>query len=338
MADYLIAIQIGLIIDFHSLLKEKIMNTSYVSIVINPSAGNGKAKRIAQSLLQKIKSASDFEISINFTRGKNDATLITREAIMDGASMIIAVGGDGTINEVVNGFFLEGEPLNPLCELGIINCGTGGGFARTLNIPNSTVQQIEQLLKPGSIALDLGHIKCKDYSGATVSRLFVNECQIGIGSEVAAIVGKKSKFFGGTIAFGCVATFLAMFMKPLNLSIEFDNEDFQEFRLIGLVIGNGTECAGGMKLTPDAKLNDGFFDVLSINDMKTGQRILNLSKVYSGTHILSPHCSVKRCKKLKVRSASDVSLESDGEIFGNSPFDIEILPAAIMVKAGNINN
>ena len=314
------------------------MNTSYVSIVINPSAGNGKAKRIAQSLLQKIKSSCDFEININFTTGKNDATLITRKAIMDGASMIIAVGGDGTINEVVNGFFLEGEPLNPLCELGIINCGTGGGIARTLNNPHSTVQQIEQLLKHGSIALDLGHILCKDYSGTTVSRLFVNECQIGIGSKVAAIVGKKFKFFGGTIAFGCVATFLAMFMKPLNLSIEFDNEDFQEFRLIGLVIGNGTECAGGMKLTPDAKLNDGFFDVLSINDMKTGQRILNLSKVYSGTHILSPHCSVKRCKKLKVRSASDVSLESDGEIFGNSPFDIEILPTAIMVKAGNINN
>ena len=337
MADYLIAIQIGLIIDFHSLLKEKIMNTSYVSIVINPSAGNGKAKRIAQSLLQKIKSASDFEISINFTRGKNDATLITREAILDGASMIIAIGGDGTINEVVNGFFLEGEPLNPLCELGIINCGTGGGFARTLNIPNSTVQQIEQLLKPGSISLDLGHIICKDYSGAKVSRLFVNECQIGIGSKVASIVGKKSKIFGGTIAFGCAATFLAMFMKPLNLSIGFDNEDFQEFRLIGLVVGNGTECAGGMKLTPYAEPNDGLFDVLTINDMKIGQRIMNLSKVYSGTHIFSPHCSIKRCKKLQIRSDNEVFLEGDGEILGNSPFDIEIIPSAIRVKPCNLN-
>jgi len=313
------------------------MNTSYVSIVINPLAGNGKAKRIAQSILQKIKSSCDFEISINFTTGKNDATLITREAILNGASMIIAVGGDGTINEVVNGFFLEGEPLNPLCELGIINCGTGGGIARTLNNPHSTVQQIEQLLKHGSIALDLGHILCKDYSGTTVSRLFVNECQIGIGSKVAAIVGKKFKFFGGTIAFGCSATALAMFMKPLNLTIGFDNEVFQEFRLIGLVVGNGTECAGGMKLTPDAKLNDGLFDVLSISDMKTGQRMLNLSKVYSGTHILSPHCSIKRCKKLQIRSENEEFLEGDGEILGISPFDIKIIPSAIRVKACNLN-
>ena len=91
---------------------------------------------------------------------------------------------------------------------------------------------------------------------------------------------------------------------------------FQEFKLIGLVIGNGTECAGGMKLTPDAKLNDGFFDVLSMNDMTVAQRMLNLSKVYSGKHILSPHFSVKRCKKLQIRSDTEVSLEGDGEMLG----------------------
>ena len=313
------------------------MKTSNIHIVVNPTAGSGKAKRVAHTLLQKIKSTSAFDINITFSKEKNDAIFITRKAITDGASMIIAVGGDGIINEVVNGFFVDGDPLNPSCELGIINCGTGGGYARTLNYPHSTRQQIDLLFQAGSIALDLGHITYQDYSGKTVSRLFVNECQIGIGSEVASIVGKKSKIFGGTIAFGIAATVMAMFMKPLKLTIEFDNEASQEFRLIGLVAGNGTECAGGMKLTPDAKLNDGFFDVLLINDMKVAQRILNLSKVYSGRHILSPHFSIKRCKKLQIRSDIEVSLESDGEMLGNSPFDIEILPSAIRVKAGNIN-
>jgi diacylglycerol kinase (ATP) len=313
------------------------MKNSYVSIIINPAAGLGKASRMVQTLLHRIKSLSDFELSIAFTRWKNDAMLITRKAIRDGASIIIAVGGDGTINEVVNGFFADGKPINPSCELGVINCGTGGGYARTLNLPRSFEHQIERILQPGSIELDLGQITFQDHKTKIASRLFVNECQVGIGSRVASAVGKKSKIFGGTIAFGFAATLLAMFMKPLSLKIGFDNEPFQEYRLIGLVVGNGTECAGGMKLTPDAKLNDGFFDVLSINDMKTGERIMNLSKVYSGTHILSPHCSIKRCKKLKVRSDNEVSLESDGEVLGNSPFDIEILPAAIRVKAGNIN-
>jgi YegS/Rv2252/BmrU family lipid kinase len=314
------------------------MKTEYVSVVINPAAGNGKAGNVAQSLLQKIKSSADFEINIAFSQGKNHAKYITRKAILDGASMIIAVGGDGTINEVVNGFFIDRNPINPLCELGIISCGTGNGYARTLNNPIPLRQQIELMLHPGYCEMDLGCITFVDSAGRRVNRLFVNECQIGIGSDVASTVGKKSKIFGGKISFGLAATLLAMNMKPLNLEIGYDNDFLKKYKLLGLVIGNGTECAGGMKLTPDAKLNDGFFDILSINDMTIGQRMLNLSKVYSGTHVFSPHFSVKRCKKLEVRSDVKISAEGDGEVLGFSPFDIEILPSAIKIKTTIANN
>ena len=313
------------------------MKNSYVSVVINPTAGNGKAKKLTQFLLQKIKSSSDFELNIAFTKEKNDAVYITRKAIMEGATMIIAVGGDGTINEVVNGFFQDEKPLNPICELGVINCGTGGGYARTLNSPHSIELQIEQLLQPGSRILDLGRISYTESAGTKAERLFVNECQVGIGCKVAQSVGRKSKIFGGTIAFGISATLFALFMKPVKLKVGFDEDDLKELTLIGLVVGNGTECAGGMKLTPDAKLNDGYFDVLLMNEMQVSDRMLNLSKVYSGKHILSPFFSVKKCKKLQIRSDFDLSLESDGEILGNSPFDIQVLPSAIRVKAANIN-
>jgi diacylglycerol kinase (ATP) len=310
------------------------MKTNMIQIVVNPTAGSGRAKQVAHDLLQKIKSNSGYDINLTFSIDKNDALFITRKAISAGASMIVAVGGDGTINEVVNGFFVEGHPINPLCELGIINCGTGGGYARTLNIPESIEQQIELLFLPGSAELDLGQIRYHDNYGITVSRLFVNECQVGIGSDVAERVGSKSKIFGGKIAFGAAATALAIIMKPLKLELGFDDEAIQVCRLIGLVVGNGTECAGGMKLTPGAKLNDGLFDVLAIHEMSVVQRLTNLSKVYSGKHILSPHFTIKRCKKLKIRSAINISLEADGEILGNSPFDIEIIPAAIKVKTG----
>jgi diacylglycerol kinase (ATP) len=311
------------------------MRTDKIHIVVNPRAGSGKAKKVAHTLLGKIKSNTSFDINLTFTKGKNDATVITRNAILNGASLIVAIGGDGTINEVVNGFFSDTTPINPLCELGIINCGTGGGYAKTLKMPTSLENQIDLLLKPGSTALDLGHISCIGYSGEKVSRLFVNECQTGIGSNVASYVGNKSKILGGTIAFGLAATFLALFADPLKLSVCFDNEAFQELSLIGLVVGNGTECAGGMKLTPDAKLNDGFFDVLSIKNMNVLQRMLNLSKVYSGRHVFSPHFSIQRCKRIKIRSSIGISLEGDGEILGDSPADIEIMEAAIRVKTGN---
>jgi YegS/Rv2252/BmrU family lipid kinase len=312
------------------------MGTNKIRIVVNPAAGSGKAKAAARMLMQRIRNISNYDFQITYSKYKDDAMYITREAVTEGAALVIAVGGDGTINEVVNGFFTGREPVNPSCELGIINCGTGGGFSGTMNNPRSPEQQIGQLFQARSTVLDLGHITCQGYSGETVSRIFVNECQLGIGSRVAFSVGKKSKVFGGKIAFGLAATLLAMSARPLKLTIGYDKEPAGEVSLIGLVIGNGTECAGGMKLTPDARLNDGLFDVLSINNMKTHQRLFNLSKVYSGRHIFSPHFSVRRCRNINILSDNAVSLEGDGEMLGTTPVDIEILPSAIRVKAGNI--
>ena len=311
------------------------MGIKNIHIVVNPIAGSGKAGKIAAIVLQKTRSLSDSVVNLTFTEKKNDATIITREAIARGAGMMIAVGGDGTINEVVNGFFREDGPINPSCELGIINCGTGGGYARTLGIPKDLEQQIGLILRPGSMDLDIGHISYQDFSGNPSTRLFVNECQVGIGSKVASAVGKNYKIFGGTLAFGIMATVQAILIKPLPLNLWYDNEPVRKLSLIGLVVGNGIECAGGMKLTPDAKLNDGLFDVLSMHEMSTIQRLLNLSKVYSGAHILSPYFSVKRCKTIKIGSDHKVTLEADGEVLGYSPFEISILPSAIRIKTIN---
>jgi diacylglycerol kinase (ATP) len=309
------------------------MNSSKLHIVVNPTAGSGKAKKIAFEVEQKVKSAFGSEVAMTFTKEKNHATTITRQAIIKGTELIIAAGGDGTINEVTNGFFNEGISINPDCELGIINCGTGRGFANSINLPETIEKQIEVISQACSTHIDLGQITCKGFSGKTTHRLFINECQAGIGSKVASVVvGKKQKKLGGPLAFGLTATIQAIKFKPIWLNIEFDNEPVQEFKLIGLVIGNGTECAGGMKLTPGAKANDGLFDVLLMHDMNPLQRVLNLSKTYAGTHILSPYFSIKRCKKLRVTCDGDSLIEADGEMLGYTPFTVEMIPAAIKVK------
>jgi len=311
------------------------MTSNPIHIVVNPTAGNGKAGKIASRILQKISSKTDFAVDLTFTKEKNDAVQITRKAILNGASTIIAVGGDGTINEVINGFFLDGHPLNPLCELGIINCGTGCGLAKTLNIPQSLDQQVNLILQPGSMTIDLGNVTYQNFFNKKEHRFFASECQIGIGSKVASIVGKRHKIFGGKIAFGYVSTLQAIRAMPIGLQIAFDNEHEQKTDLLGLVVGNGKVCGGGMKLTPGAELNDALFDVLSIHEMSIIQRLLNLSKVYSGNHLLSPHFSLKQCKKISVKSDIDITLEADGEMLGYSPFSVEIIPAAISVKANN---
>lgn len=322
------------ILNLGDVLKIYDVRTSNIQIVVNPVAGSGKAKLVARSIIDKIGNKTGRNIYVTYTKGKNDATLITREAILNHTGLIVAVGGDGTINEVVNGFFNEGKQIDPSCELGIINCGTGMGYAGTLNIPRSLDSQIELLFSSSSINVDLGYITCHDQSGNLISRLFVNECQTGIGSEVTSAVGKKSKIFGGTIAFGFAATIQALIMKAVELEIAFENEPYRRSLLIGLVVGNGKECAGGMKLTPCAEMDDGFFDVLLIHDMSRIKRLVNLPQVYSGTHIMYPGFSVKRCKSLKIRSNSKMSLEADGEIIGFVPFEVNIIPSAIKVKAG----
>jgi diacylglycerol kinase (ATP) len=319
------------------MIKNRI-NTGNIQVVVNPAAGSGKAEKIAETLFQDISKISDSLISLTSTEKPGDAAFITRKAIQEGSDMVVAVGGDGTINEVVNGFFINGVPVNPDCELGIISCGTGRGFGNGILLPQEIDKQIGLLINARSMPADVGRITYKSLSGETAGRLFINECQTGIGSKVASVVGKKHKIFGGPIAFGISATIQAIILKPLLLNIEFDNEPACEFKLIGLVTGNGTECAGGMKLTPDAKINDGFFDVLLIQNMNVIRRLMNLTKVYSGSHLLSPYFSVKRCKKLNVRSEIPVLIEADGEILGNSPFTIEIIPASIKIKTGFANS
>jgi YegS/Rv2252/BmrU family lipid kinase len=309
------------------------MKTSSIYVVVNPTAGSGRAKNIAEFLIEEVRHLGVADAKLKFTKAKGDATTITSEAIIKGATMIIAVGGDGTVNEVVNGFFQNNNKLNQECELGIINCGTGGGLAGSLKMPRKIEKQIERIFTRNYVGLDLGKVTYTDTSGKSESRLFINECQTGIGSKVASVVGKKHKLLGGALAFGITATLQAIKIKPLQLNISYDDEQETELALIGLVIGNGTECAGGMKLTPDASLTDGYFDVLSIHTMNTAQRLFNLSRVYSGSHIHSPHFSVRRCKKINVRSQNIVSLEADGEMLGYSPFTVEIIPAAIRIKA-----
>ena len=312
------------------------MAGNFIQLVVNPIAGSGKARKAVPFILEKFRELSNSEIRITYTTRAEDAMYITRDAIVDGASMIVSVGGDGTINEVINGFFIDKIPINTLCELGVIDCGTGGGYASTVNLPDSIDKQIELILRSAAVSIDLGCVNYIGSSNQPTSRFFVGECQTGIGSLVVAKIGSKLKAIAGKYAFFLVSTVAALSLKPSKLKVKYDNDMEQEHPLLGLVVGNGIVCGGGMKLTPNAKLNDGLFDVLLIHNMGLVQRLLNLSKVYSGKHILSRLFSVKRCRKISIQSDLSVSLEADGELLGYSPFSVEIFPQVIKVKAGHI--
>lgn len=141
------------------------MKTCAIQVIVNPAAGSGKAKKVAETFSQRMTETISGDFDIRFTEERNHATHIAREALKNGATRIIAIGGDGTINEVVNGFFDSGKPINPLCELGIISCGTGKGFANSLKLPQSIDQQIEILGKPGYRTIDIGRVTFNNIRG-----------------------------------------------------------------------------------------------------------------------------------------------------------------------------
>ena len=307
------------------------MVSKRVHVLLNPVAGGGRASKLWPKLLPDIKQKFGNDYSLHFTCCPNDATNSARKAITSGAKIIIAIGGDGTVQETVNGFFQDRKLINPSCDLGIVNCGTGSGLAQTLNLPTSPRQQLDLICHHSSCAIDVGHITYRDKNGRKLERFFVSECQMGIGGAVVAQVSAMHKHFGGTFAFGSVAITQTLSFKALQMTVRLDNNEKMNKKLIGVVIGNGIYCGGGMKLTPAAKPNDGQLDVLLIHDMNLLSRLWNFPKIYSGKHVDSQYFASHQSRKISVDSQESVLVEADGELLGTVPCEIDVFPAALRV-------
>jgi YegS/Rv2252/BmrU family lipid kinase len=308
------------------------MHSKNVHVIINPVAGGGQAGRLQSWLQSEIADRFGHNYSLFVTRKPSQATTAAREAISTGAELIIIVGGDGTVQEAINGFFEDRKSKNPSCELGIINCGTGGGLAQTLGLPSSPEQQLDVICRQSSSAVDAGVVTFHDCEEKERERFFINECQMGIGGSVVADVKSLHKYFGGTIAFGSVAIMKTLSFKASRVTVQLDKNEPRTEKLIGVVVGNGVYCGGGMKLTPAAKPDDGQFDVLLIHDMYLPTRIWNFPKIYTGSHVDSPHFTIYRSKEIKVDSEDSVLVEADGELLGKVPCSVEMLHAALQIR------
>ncbi len=300
--------------------------------ILNPAAGGGRAGKLMPKLIPEIEKKYGTDYVLHVTGGTSDATRIAMSAADAGAGLIVAAGGDGTINEVLNGLFRDRAPINPDCELGIIDFGTGRGLAQTLDLPSSHREQLNIIFRSQGFPVDVGLVTFADKTGSLCERLFISECQLGIGSSVACQVNSVHKLFGGKIAFGLSALIQIFLYRANRVTLQIDEEYPDTEELIGLVIGNGTYCAGGMKLTPGAKPDDGYLDILSIRDMSIPQRILNFPKIYSGNHIFSEHFAIRQNKTIRINSAENLMIEADGELLGTLPCQIEIIPSIIKVK------
>ena len=302
------------------------MSDLKVHIVFNPVSAGGRTWKRRKLILSEIRNCWD-DFIIEYTEKPGDAVVKTRHAITSGRNLIVAVGGDGTIREIVNGFYNDGQLINPDSTLAIINSGTGQGFAQSLGLPKDIHQQFE-IIRSGNIGkTDIGRLTLS--SG--VHSFFINEFQLGIGGEVVRSVTPGNKKITGPFAFAFGVLKVIRNFNPRYYSIRLDNDEEISDELTGIVISNGNYTGGGMQLTPGAALNDGYLDVLFIPALTRKEMFRVFPLIYSGQHLKDKRFRCYKIKSLVVTFTENHLSETDGEILDELPSKVEVIPSALNI-------
>ena len=279
--------------------------------------------------LRRRLEGAGFTIDERPTRAPGDATTIARDTLREGADTIIAVGGDGTIHEVANGFVEGGAPIRSDARLGILPCGSGSDFIRTLGLPADAAGAIERLAHGASEPIDLGKATYSSPSGSRESRYYVNSASVGLSGAVLATLATYPEAFSNSIGYMLASVSTMATYRPERMAVTADDTEYPTEPLMMAVVGNGRYFGGGMHVLPRAKLDDGLLDVLLLRDRPFWELLVHFPRLYAGTHLDLDMVRWSPAKRARIEGTGLV--EIDGEQPGRGPVDFEILPGAIRI-------
>lgn len=316
-------------------------------VIGNPKAGRGAAGRCWAELLDRLERAG-MQPTGRLTEGPGHATDLARQASGDGRELVVALGGDGTVHEVVNGLLAaaedgpggryrngvsegdgEGDDQAEVPVLGVIPAGSGCDYARTFALPADLAGAVARLASPVPPRLvDLGEVRCQSASGERV-RLFANVAEVGIGAEVAA----RAAFLPRSLGAGrYVASFALTLLRNRSTDARVDGVGSPyEGTLTNLVVAIGQYFGGGMHIAPTADPADGRFDV----QIQFGSKLdyaLAMPKVFRGTHLPHPRVREEQTGHVEVTCDPPARVEADGEILGTTPATFTSVPGALRLK------
>ena len=297
--------------------------------MVNPASGAGKAGREWAGIETWLPS-SGLPYEVALTTRPNEATEITERAVRESRAVVVAVGGDGTLNEVVNGFFRNGAPIPTTTKLAMVPLGTGGDFRRTLRIPSDPKQAVD-VLRSGLVRrVDAGCVTYTTEDGSTGVRHFINIADAGLGGDVVYSMGNGTKRFGSTsYRLGGLRALLTYRNKPMTAVI--DNATYEIPKAQQVVVANCQFFGGGMQMAPSASCTDGVFDVILIKNAGKLETVRGMNSIMSGKHLdqANPNYELVYGKRISVTSPEKVRLDIDGEAIGFLPAVFEIQPGAI---------
>ena len=298
----------------------------YAQLIVNPVAGAGRTAREwphIKSLLESIGVCFEHDL----TEAPGHARELARLAAKNGCELVVTVGGDGTINEVVNGLYDSGNIAD--MRLGIISTGTGHDYIRTIGVPWRYREACQCLMAPRKLTVDVGVIEYMN-NGQVLKRLFVNFAGLGFDAEIVRTTTQKFKALGNTSSYLAGLFSALMFYQNKNISITIDGITMER-RICTVLASIGKYGGGGMLATPDANPTDGLLDILTIGDLTKPDLVWSLPRVYRGNHLTHPKVTLERTRELTIKSAEPVSIQADGELLGEPPAHLYILPAALNI-------
>ena len=254
------------------------------------------------------------------TAAEGQGRELARRAVEEGAKIVVAAGGDGTLNEVVNGLMESGEDRRNV-TLGLLPLGTGNDFARCIGLGTDLKLAVETLFNGKSQSVDVGQAQ---------GRWFINIAGCGFDAIVAERVNRGFRLLHGTSAYLAAIAHSLLHLKAAELTLTLDGET-HHIRALMCSVANATSYGGGMKVTPDARIDDGLFDICLLADAGRMEFVRAFPCVFKGSHITHPKVTMLRARNVYIESDPPLPLLIDGEVLGTTPVTFTLVPNALQI-------
>ncbi|HKA26899.1 MAG TPA: diacylglycerol kinase family protein [Gaiellaceae bacterium] len=303
------------------------MNKSPTTTVflVNPASDNGATGRRWPQIANRA-AAIGLSGDALLSERPGHLTELAKEAADEGAELLVAVGGDGTVHEVVNGIADRAG-----VELAVVPRGTGRDFVRTYAIPRKLDDALRTARDGHAREIDLGIARFRSWQGETDESYFANVASAGMSGAIAKRANETSKALGGKASYAWATLTVFSRWRTAELTVSVGAET-RRARMHDVIVANGRYLAGGMKICPDAEPDDGVFDVLLIGNLTKGDLLLTLPKTYRGSHLPHPKAELLRGSTVEIDANEPLPVELDGEQPGTTPVRFEVVPHALRLR------
>jgi YegS/Rv2252/BmrU family lipid kinase len=300
-------------------------------LIVNPASAGGRTGRHFDEIARAVRGElGEFEWA--FTRAPGDGRTLAREAVRAGGELVVAVGGDGTASEVIDGLL---SPGGSAASFGFIPRGTGGDLRRSVGCPSDPAGAARAIAAGATRVCDLGVVELTRPDGGTEVRHFANVAGFGISGRVVSRMGRRAGLLPGRLAFMLASARELAGWRDQPVRWRADGGPWREDRVTAFSICNGRYFGGGMMVAPRAELDDGLFDVTIWQGLGLADFALKRSMLYDGTHLRLPNTTSLRARTVEAEplEGAEVLLDVDGEQPGRLPARFRVLPGALRIRA-----